>query len=120
MAGKNDQIVRGRRYGGRRSLVGSSPLCLCAQPPGHTDGHCVLYAPSQDALFVGDAVNNIHIFTGQPGGHVAPTAANTSTDQAYESLARIEELSASTMYFDHGDPSTAGPRAIVAEARANR
>jgi hypothetical protein len=65
-------------------------------------------------------VNNIHIVTGQPGAHVAPTAANTSTDQAYGSLAKIEELAARTMYFGHGDPSTAGPRAIVAEARANR
>jgi glyoxylase-like metal-dependent hydrolase (beta-lactamase superfamily II) len=88
--------------------------------PGHTDGHCVLYAPSQDALLVGDAVNNIDIGTGESGGRVAPTAANTSTDQAYESLAKIEELAVSTMYFGHGDPSTAGPRAIVAEARANR
>jgi glyoxylase-like metal-dependent hydrolase (beta-lactamase superfamily II) len=88
--------------------------------PGHTDGHCVLYAPSHDALFVGDAVNNIHIVTGKPGGHVAPIPANTSTDQAYESLAKIEELNAGTMYFGHGNPSTAGARAIVAEARANR
>jgi glyoxylase-like metal-dependent hydrolase (beta-lactamase superfamily II) len=88
--------------------------------PGHTNGHCVLYAPSDDALFVGDAVNNINIVTGQPGAHIAPTAANTSTDQAYESLATIEELAARTMYFGHGAPSTAGPRAIVAEARAKR
>jgi glyoxylase-like metal-dependent hydrolase (beta-lactamase superfamily II) len=88
--------------------------------PGHSDGHCVLYAPSRDALFIGDAVNNINIFTGQPGAQVAPTAANTSTDQAYESLATIEELAAGTVYFGHGDPSTVGPRAIVAEARARR
>jgi len=88
--------------------------------PGHTNGHCVLYAPSHDALFVGDALNNIHMFTGQPGAHVAPTAANTSTDQAYESLARIEEVAVSTIYFGHGDPSTAGTRAIVADARAKR
>jgi glyoxylase-like metal-dependent hydrolase (beta-lactamase superfamily II) len=88
--------------------------------PGHTNGHCVLYAPSHDALFVGDAVNNIHMFTGQPGARVAPAAANTSTDQAYESLARIEELAVSTIYFGHGDPSTAGTRAIVADARAKR
>jgi glyoxylase-like metal-dependent hydrolase (beta-lactamase superfamily II) len=40
--------------------------------PGHSDGHCVLYAPSRDALFIGDAVNNINIFTGQPGAQVAP------------------------------------------------
>jgi glyoxylase-like metal-dependent hydrolase (beta-lactamase superfamily II) len=88
--------------------------------PGHTDGHCVLYAPSEDALFVGDAINNIHIATGKPGAQVAPAAANTSTEQAYESLSRIEELEARSLYFGHGDASTAGTRATVAEARANR
>lgn len=88
--------------------------------PGHTDGHCVLYAPSQNALFVGDAMNNIHIFTGIPGPRVAPAAANTSTGEAFESLTRIEDLDAGTIYFGHGHPSTAGPRAVVAEARAKR
>ncbi len=88
--------------------------------PGHTDGHCVLYAPSHDALFVGDAVNNIHIVTGATGPHVAPAAATTSTAATYESLARIEELDAPTLYFGHGYPSSAGARAVVAEARANR
>jgi glyoxylase-like metal-dependent hydrolase (beta-lactamase superfamily II) len=88
--------------------------------PGHTEGHCVLYAPSEDALFVGDAVNNIDIATGQPGAHVAPAVATTSTNQAYESLSRIEKLDAQTLYFGHGDPSTQGTRATVAEARAKR
>jgi glyoxylase-like metal-dependent hydrolase (beta-lactamase superfamily II) len=88
--------------------------------PGHTEGHCVLYAPFEDALFVGDAINNLHIVTGQPGAHLAPQAANTSTHQAYESLSRIEELDAQTLYFGHGDPSTAGTRATVAEARSKR
>jgi glyoxylase-like metal-dependent hydrolase (beta-lactamase superfamily II) len=88
--------------------------------PGHTEGHCVLYAPSEDALFVGDAINNIHIATGQPGAQIAPKAANTSTNQAYESLSRIEELDAQTLYFGHGDPSTKGTRATVAEARSKR
>jgi glyoxylase-like metal-dependent hydrolase (beta-lactamase superfamily II) len=88
--------------------------------PGHTEGHCVLYAPSQDALFVGDAMNNIDIITGRPGARIAPQAANTSTGQAYESLSRIEQLEARTLYFGHGERSTQGTRAIVAEARANR
>jgi glyoxylase-like metal-dependent hydrolase (beta-lactamase superfamily II) len=88
--------------------------------PGHTDGHCVLHAASENALFVGDAINNVDIATGQSGAQVAPRMANTSTARAYESLSRIEELDAQTLYFGHGDPSTAGPRAIVAEARASR
>ena len=88
--------------------------------PGHTEGHCVLYAPSEDALFVGDAINNHNIVTVEPGARVAPQAANTSTNQAYDSLSRIEELDAQTLYFGHGDPSTQGTRAIVAEARAKR
>jgi glyoxylase-like metal-dependent hydrolase (beta-lactamase superfamily II) len=88
--------------------------------PGHTEGHCVLYAPSEDALFIGNAVNNVDIVTGQPGAHVAPQAANTSTDQACESLSRIEELDAQILYFGHGDPSTQGIHAIAAEARSKR
>ena len=88
--------------------------------PGHTDGHCVLYAPLDDALFVGDAMNNLNIFSGDRGPQVPPRAANTSTDEAYESLARIEEIEAQTLYFGHGDPSTQGTRAVVAEARARR
>jgi len=53
-------------------------------------------------------INNLDLVTGQPGAHLAPQAANTSTNQAYESLSRIEELDAQTLYFGHGDPSTQG------------
>jgi glyoxylase-like metal-dependent hydrolase (beta-lactamase superfamily II) len=88
--------------------------------PGHTEGHCVLYASSQDALFVGDALNNVDIASGQSGAQVAPHIANTSTSQAYESLSKIEELQARTIYFGHGDPSTLGTSAIVAAARGKR
>jgi glyoxylase-like metal-dependent hydrolase (beta-lactamase superfamily II) len=86
--------------------------------PGHTDGHCVLYAPAEEALFVGDALNNIHILTGQPGARLPSAAMNTSTAQALASLDRIEELGTRNLYFGHGDPSTAGAGAVVAEARA--
>jgi glyoxylase-like metal-dependent hydrolase (beta-lactamase superfamily II) len=88
--------------------------------PGHTEGHCVLYSQTEDALFVGDAINNVDIATGTPGPQVAPQIANTSTEQAYESLARIEQVEARTLYFGHGDPSTLGTHAIVAAARAKR
>ena len=88
--------------------------------PGHTEGHCVLYAPLEDALFVGDAVNNMDIGSGEPGARLAPPGANVSTQQAFQSLSRIEELQAGTLYFGHGEPSTRGARAIVAQARASR
>lgn len=88
--------------------------------PGHTDGHCVLHAPSEDALFVGDALNNQDITTGAPGARVPPAFFNVSTSQAYESLAKIEALQAGTLYFGHGDPSSAGTAAVVTEARARR
>ncbi len=88
--------------------------------PGHTEGHCVLYAPAEDALFVGDAVNNVDLVTGQPGAHVPPKVANNSTSQAYESLSKIEQLDAQTIYFGHGDPSTQRTHTVVAEARAKR
>jgi glyoxylase-like metal-dependent hydrolase (beta-lactamase superfamily II) len=45
---------------------------------------------------------------------------NVSTSQAYESLSRIEELAAGTLYFGHGDPSSKGSSAVVAEARTRR
>jgi glyoxylase-like metal-dependent hydrolase (beta-lactamase superfamily II) len=89
-----------------------------AHTPGHTDGHCVLYAPAHEALFVGDALNNLHILTGAPGAYLPPPTMNTSTPQALASLERIEELDARNVYFGHGDPSAAGAGAVVAEARA--
>jgi hypothetical protein len=39
--------------------------------------------------------------------------------RAVESLSKIEELDAQTVFFGHDDPSTAGT-AIGAEARAKR
>ena len=74
--------------------------------PGHSEGHSSLLAPAADALFVGDAITAHDVVTGAPGARVTRPAANTSTVQAYESLARIEALDPATLYFGHGDPTT--------------
>jgi glyoxylase-like metal-dependent hydrolase (beta-lactamase superfamily II) len=58
--------------------------------PGHSDGECVLMAPHEDALFVGDPLTNRNALTGEPGPRVTHPSGTTSTDQAYASLARIE------------------------------
>ena len=85
-----------------------------------TDRHCVLYSSHRRCAVGSGAVYNVHILTGAPGAHVAPVAANPSTTAAYQSLAPVEELEACILYFGHGDPSTAGAPAVVAEAHANR
>jgi hypothetical protein len=68
-------------------------------------------------VFVGDAINNHSLVTGRDELRVPPPLANTSTAQAVDSLAVIEGIEASHIYFGHGDPSHLGTRAVVAEAR---
>jgi glyoxylase-like metal-dependent hydrolase (beta-lactamase superfamily II) len=85
--------------------------------PGHSPGHCVLYAPDEGAAFVGDALCGWNMVTGEDGPILPPTEFNNSTAQARASLARIEAIEAATLYYGHGDPWTAGAAAAVAEAR---
>ncbi len=90
---------------------------LVRHTPGHSDGHCALHVSTEDAVFVGDAINNHSLVTGRDELRVPPPLANTSTAQAVDSLAVIEGIEASHIYFGHGDPSHLGTRAVVAEAR---
>jgi glyoxylase-like metal-dependent hydrolase (beta-lactamase superfamily II) len=86
--------------------------------PGHSPGHCLLYAPSEGSAFVGDALCGWSTVTGEPGPILPPRQFNNSTARARASLERIESLDAETLYFGHGDPWTAGAAAAVAEARS--
>jgi glyoxylase-like metal-dependent hydrolase (beta-lactamase superfamily II) len=47
-----------------------------------------------------------------------PGALNQSTDQILESLAKIADLSAQTVYVGHGEAWTDGVRSAVERARA--
>jgi glyoxylase-like metal-dependent hydrolase (beta-lactamase superfamily II) len=80
----------------------------------------VLVAEGQDAILVGDAITNMNAVNGAAGPRVTAPNGNVSTEQAYASLARIEELSQRTLYFGHGDPIDAGAVAVVADARSAR
>ena len=95
--------------------VPGSPRVVHA--PGHTPGMCMLQLEGAGALVVGDELCNGNPFTGRPGVQLMPRCANVSTDQALESLARIEELQASTLLFGHGDPWQGSPAEAVALAR---
>jgi len=85
--------------------------------PGHTDGHCVLHVPAENALFVGDALNGVDLTTGGRSIRLPQGFMNVSTPTALASLDRIEELDARTLYFGHGDPYEEGTATAVAQAR---
>jgi glyoxylase-like metal-dependent hydrolase (beta-lactamase superfamily II) len=85
--------------------------------PGHTDGHCSLHFEQHGVLITGDAMCSRNPLTGREGPQVMPSAFNTSTSRALESLDRLAALDAPHICFGHGDPSDQGARAAVERAR---
>jgi glyoxylase-like metal-dependent hydrolase (beta-lactamase superfamily II) len=86
--------------------------------PGHSPGHCALYVEQEGALFSGDALCGWNTVTGQEGPILPPPEFSNSMQQARESLQRIADTGAPTLYYGHGDPWRNGAEAAVAEARA--
>jgi hypothetical protein len=62
-------------------------------------------------------MNSRNPMTGRVGPQLMPSAFNTSTPQALESLSNLEGLAADVVAFGHGDPWHDGPAAAVARAR---
>jgi glyoxylase-like metal-dependent hydrolase (beta-lactamase superfamily II) len=85
--------------------------------PGHTPGLCALHFESHRTLFVGDLLYTWHPILGRRGPQIGPAAFNVSSEQALESLSRIENIDAALVLPGHGKPWTEGPAAAVALAR---
>src|SRR3954465_4492643 len=88
-----------------------------AATPGHTDGHCSLHFEQHGVLITGDAMCSRNPLTGREGPQVMPSAFNTSTSQATQSLDRLASLDAQHVLFGHGDPWDQGARTAVERAR---
>ena len=86
--------------------------------PGHTSGSCALHLSERSIVFTGDALSTADLVTGHAGPAVPPDFVNDSSAQAYESLARLEGLSAQTVLTGHGEPWTRGIKSAVEIARA--
>jgi glyoxylase-like metal-dependent hydrolase (beta-lactamase superfamily II) len=86
--------------------------------PGHSPGCVAFHFADHDALFVGDVLFTYNVLTGRVGPQISPSAFNTSSDQALESLGRLEQVEAAAVLPGHGDPWTGGVAAAVAAARA--
>src|SRR3954452_21993816 len=85
--------------------------------PGHTAGHCSLHFEQHGVVITGDAMCSRNPLTGREGPQVMPSAFNTSTSQATQSLDRLASLDAQHVLFGHGDPWDQGARAAVERAR---
>jgi glyoxylase-like metal-dependent hydrolase (beta-lactamase superfamily II) len=85
--------------------------------PGHTAGHCALFAESRGVLFAGDALIDHPLVTKGRGPRIMPRYTNIDSEQALASLDALEAVEADLVLFGHGQPWRHGVRAAVASAR---
>jgi len=83
--------------------------------PGHTKGSCVLV--SGRTLFAGDALATMDITTGRRGPRIGPGFINDDSEQALESLSKLEGVDVDTVLVGHGEPWTDGLDEAVRQAR---
>jgi len=79
--------------------------------PGHSEGSAALLVAARDAVFIGDAIVTLDVFSGETGPRLSPF--NADRRRAFESLARLEGMSARLVLPGHGQPYTGGlPQAV--------
>jgi glyoxylase-like metal-dependent hydrolase (beta-lactamase superfamily II) len=86
--------------------------------PGHTHGCVAFHFERHGVLFVGDVLYGFGVLTGKQGPQVGPRAFNASSEQALESLSKLEGVNAEVVLFGHGEPWTQGVDAAIAAAQA--
>ena len=101
---------------GERLDVPGAPRVIHA--PGHTPGTCALHVEARDVLFSGDALVTLDTATGYVGASLLTPPFVERTEQALESLARLEATGAGTVLPGHGEPWRDGITAAVAQARS--
>jgi glyoxylase-like metal-dependent hydrolase (beta-lactamase superfamily II) len=101
--------------GATLDLPGSPRVILA---PGHTPGSAALLVPTLDALFAGDCLSTYAVTTGERGPQIAPFTADT--DQALESLERLERVDARWVLPGHGDAWDGGIAEAVQAVRDRR
>ena len=85
--------------------------------PGHSDGHCAIHFERHGVVFAGDSLCTRNPLTGRVGAQLMPSAFNTSTERAMESLDALEAIAAETVLPGHGDPWTDGAAKAAQAAR---
>ena len=86
--------------------------------PGHTPGMAAVFLPQRRLLLTGDALVTRNPLTGRRGPQIMPRGLNRDSQQALDSLTKVENLSADLVLPGHGDPWTQGAADAVQRARA--
>ena len=98
--------------GATLDLPGSPRVILV---PGHTPGSAALHLPLHDVLCIGDAIATYSVTDGYRGPRIAPFGFDY--EQARDSLARLEGVSARMVLPGHGDAFTGGVDEAIRQAR---
>lgn len=72
--------------------------------PGHTPGHCALWVPDREVLFVGDALATMDLLRGRECDPALVELANTDDDQAQASVRELTRFDEITLLPGHGKP----------------
>jgi glyoxylase-like metal-dependent hydrolase (beta-lactamase superfamily II) len=88
--------------------------------PGHTEGHAMFHCPDVGVLFTGDGIATMDLVGDRTGPQLMDDAFNNDTDQAYESLERLEMIDADLLLPGHGRPFEGTPAQAVELARRYR
>lgn len=107
--------ARGEVVHDRPVDVPGAPVALWT--PGHTDGHCAFFFPSEGVLIAGDALVTLDPYTGARGPQIVADAATADAEEALRSLDTLERTGATLVLTGHGEPWRDGVGAAVAEAR---
>ena len=101
---------------GQVATVPGAPLVR--HLPGHTDGSCVLEFREHGVVLMGDLLCTISPITGRRANPQLQTkGSNRNSDQAMESLSRLEGVEARTLLPGHGSPWRDGVEAAIESAR---
>jgi glyoxylase-like metal-dependent hydrolase (beta-lactamase superfamily II) len=104
------------------SFVDGQTLDVAGHPrvvhlPGHTPGMAGLFFERQRIVFTGDALVTRNPLTGRRGPQIMPRGLNRNSQQALDSLGKLEPLSADLVLPGHGDAWTQGAGEAVRRAR---
>lgn len=86
--------------------------------PGHTPGSAALVLDLKRMVFTGDALVTRNPLTGRKGPQIMPRGLNQNSEQALDSLRKLEGLATDVVLPGHGEPWRMGAAEAVQRARS--